>query len=176
MDNPIPPEDCVCASFWTIRQAHKKDCPLYVDNPREEALGELRSSSLWGRLIGILDNNFPKGECQERGAAMVMLAEFLEPISEYTQQKINDANSGHWYAGTYGKDTNGFEIGHRCHCGLKARDESTIQSHAAWKLAELQLSRKEPTLNSNGLGIRVKNVETVVVANHEGLEGRKETK
>lgn len=25
----IPPEGCLCASFWTVRGTHKKDCPLY---------------------------------------------------------------------------------------------------------------------------------------------------
>lgn len=25
---PIPPEGCICASFWTVRQQHKSDCPL----------------------------------------------------------------------------------------------------------------------------------------------------
>lgn len=26
--NPLPPEGCICASFWTVQQAHKSECPL----------------------------------------------------------------------------------------------------------------------------------------------------
>lgn len=26
--NPVPPDGCNCASFWTIRGKHKTDCPL----------------------------------------------------------------------------------------------------------------------------------------------------
>lgn len=34
-DSPIPPEGCICASFWTVRQAHKSDCPLAQDSRAE---------------------------------------------------------------------------------------------------------------------------------------------
>lgn len=25
--SPVPPPNCLCSSFWTVRQAHKSDCP-----------------------------------------------------------------------------------------------------------------------------------------------------
>lgn len=31
---PIPPEGCICASFWTVRQAHKTACPLAGQQPK----------------------------------------------------------------------------------------------------------------------------------------------
>jgi hypothetical protein len=36
--NPIPPESCICASFWTVRQTHKTDCPLAAPSSGEEEL------------------------------------------------------------------------------------------------------------------------------------------
>jgi len=30
--DPIPPDGCNCASFWTIRGTHKSDCPLAQDS------------------------------------------------------------------------------------------------------------------------------------------------
>lgn len=33
---PIPPKDCICASFWTVRQKHKSDCPLATEPVPEE--------------------------------------------------------------------------------------------------------------------------------------------
>lgn len=29
--NSMPPEGCLCSSFWTVRQKHKPDCPLNTD-------------------------------------------------------------------------------------------------------------------------------------------------
>lgn len=34
--NPVPPEDCICASFWTVRQQHKKACPLWASQERKK--------------------------------------------------------------------------------------------------------------------------------------------
>ncbi len=33
-----------------------------------------KRSKYWNTLVDILDGQFPKGECQERGRALVMLA------------------------------------------------------------------------------------------------------
>jgi hypothetical protein len=27
-EDSVPKPNCICASFWTVRRAHKKDCPL----------------------------------------------------------------------------------------------------------------------------------------------------
>jgi hypothetical protein len=29
--SPIPPKGCSCASFWTVRRRHKRDCKVFVD-------------------------------------------------------------------------------------------------------------------------------------------------
>ena len=36
-NNPIPPEGCICSSFWTVRQSHKNDCPLNNSKGGESA-------------------------------------------------------------------------------------------------------------------------------------------
>lgn len=50
-------------------------------------LDELRNSAYFDKFTDILDKHFPKGECKERGAAMVMLADLLTPIAEYGEQE-----------------------------------------------------------------------------------------
>lgn len=46
--SPEPPEGCICASFWTVRRQHKKDCPLAVTSPSRE---ELRKQILTQGLV-----------------------------------------------------------------------------------------------------------------------------
>jgi len=43
----------------------------------------------------------------------------------------------HWYAGTFGRDANGFELGHQCRCGYRSRSKSSIDGHVEWKKSEL---------------------------------------
>ncbi|WP_156424554.1 hypothetical protein [Arthrobacter sp. EpRS71] len=69
-------------------------------------------------------------------------------LEEYIAQQCNQAriderNKGHWYAGGFGRDANGFEVGYKCNCGFKASNKSTIHSHVDWKKAELQAQAKE---------------------------------
>lgn len=49
-----PPEGCTCASFWTVRQAHKSDCPLAMTNLKEieDLMGELFSGDLYDEFSG----------------------------------------------------------------------------------------------------------------------------
>lgn len=39
----VPPDGCICASFWTVRRTHKKDCPLaeidWLDKLLDETFG-----------------------------------------------------------------------------------------------------------------------------------------
>lgn len=44
---PLPPEGCTCASFWTVRSTHKKDCPLGTTEPPKT-------------LEQILENSWPE--------------------------------------------------------------------------------------------------------------------
>ena len=37
-------------------------------------MGEVEKSKHWDTMVDILDGQFPKGECKERGRALVMLA------------------------------------------------------------------------------------------------------
>jgi len=46
----IPPNGCICGSFWTVRQAHKISCPLSTGGVR--VVGE----SAANRIMKSLDN------------------------------------------------------------------------------------------------------------------------
>ena len=71
-----------------------------------------------------------------------------DPLDEIADRLVEIATArdaakereGHWYAGGYGRDANGLEIGYRCNCGFKAANKSTIHSHVDWKKAELRTS------------------------------------
>jgi hypothetical protein len=38
---PVPPQGCTCASYWTLKQRHKADCPL-ADSKEPDGLEQLK--------------------------------------------------------------------------------------------------------------------------------------
>jgi hypothetical protein len=49
--DPVPPEGCTCASFWTVRGKHKADCPLSsADDELEQWYKELNSHNRGGGI------------------------------------------------------------------------------------------------------------------------------
>lgn len=46
MDSSLPPDGCICSSFWTVRQAHKSDCPLSPSSLREQIVNKADVSAL----------------------------------------------------------------------------------------------------------------------------------
>lgn len=46
-------------------------------------------SKHWQKMVEILDKNFPKGECSERGAALVMLAE-IEMLVKQAAKEVGE--------------------------------------------------------------------------------------
>lgn len=50
---PIPPDGCICASFWTVRQTHKKDCPAY-EPPKESQ----QNKELQNILVAAFDKGY----------------------------------------------------------------------------------------------------------------------
>lgn len=62
-----------------------------TNKAKANELDKFRESKQWEECSDILDKHFPKGECQERGAAMVMLAELMTPITGYTAQQVSEA-------------------------------------------------------------------------------------
>lgn len=58
--------------------------------------------------------------------------------AEASRREREAKTTGHWYAGTYGRDANGFEIGHQCNCGYRNTNKQAVEQHAAWNLAELK--------------------------------------
>lgn len=46
-----------------------------------------KRSKYWGTMVNILEKNFPKGECKERGRALVMLAEIEMLLLGYNKKK-----------------------------------------------------------------------------------------
>jgi hypothetical protein len=44
--DPVPPEGCQCASFWTIRGTHKNGCPLAKAASDEAAMPGTRETKI----------------------------------------------------------------------------------------------------------------------------------
>lgn len=40
-NTPTPPPNCTCASFWTVRQKHKSDCPCATPKTWDEVVDEI---------------------------------------------------------------------------------------------------------------------------------------
>lgn len=63
-NTPLPPEGCICASFWTVRQKHKSDCPC---NTPESEIKDLIVGSLEWKILKILQRVHSAKECPQRG-------------------------------------------------------------------------------------------------------------
>src|SRR5580693_6900697 len=94
--NLVPPEGCVCASFWTIRGKHKADCPL-AEGGFEEAsieLQEVRVSQIvsWDDtdlksiLVALLMSAHHAGNWQQ-DFGPGKLQPFLEAVEKYVAQR-----------------------------------------------------------------------------------------
>lgn len=52
---PVPPEGCTCASFWTVRGTHKKDCPLSPTPQNDELRAAIGWTDIKKREIAVRD-------------------------------------------------------------------------------------------------------------------------
>ncbi len=64
-------EECCMDGCGNINCKH---CGQPEDKQKERIIRDKTNSKYWDTMVNILDNCFPKGECKERGKALVMLA------------------------------------------------------------------------------------------------------
>ena len=91
-EDSIPPEGCICASFWTVRQTHKKDCPI-----KEDTLDEPTTEN---KVLGLLEfyiatriNVFNAFHGQETEDDPELLR--LEDIAKNAKQEYDKANEAY---------------------------------------------------------------------------------
>lgn len=101
-----------------------------------------RSSELLDEaLVDMVDKHFPKGECKERGAAMVLLSEFLRWHASKVEE-ARKADSHHWDSETFAPIT----VCIRCATTFQIRGNKPCKG----KMAKVALREPEALQSKEG--------------------------
>lgn len=95
-DNTLPPENCICASFYTVRGKHKPDCPLYrntLDKILDEELGGFGKDSEVQAVLNVIKPQL-KRKLKDREKQMLefVIGEDREVKGNY-DYRINEEKS-----------------------------------------------------------------------------------
>ena len=108
-----------CPDFNGMAILHKEQC----DCSCHKTTKHKDRSKYWDTMVDILDNEFPKGECQERGSALVFLA--------YVEMALNGVSFGKdgkpLLKEVMPKGVKGFQKGHKSYWKGKQLSKATKQ-------------------------------------------------
>jgi len=167
----VPPEGCICASFWTVRQAHKSDCPLAypIDGELWKKFDEIFEDLAFGHNF-----DYAAKELRKLFAAHVAGGEL-----QHAQLVSNNSSIEHSVDGELREEISKLKSfqGHfltcdiheknsdKCSCANNSDQErilqlfdTHLQAAVRETLIDLWIHKLEPTLEESDTKIKVRNV------------------